>query len=73
MARLNIFGEYKVLLYDFWLDPHNAHDLDLTEGIIEFSWAHTDFLICTPKILKLYIKPNLDTGLNNNFQELEKL
>ena len=73
MARLNIYGEYKVLLYDFWLDPHNTHDLDLTEGIIEFSWAHTDFLIGTPKILKLYIKPNLDTGLNNNFQELEKL
>ena len=51
IARLNIQGDYKVVLYDFWLHPHNAHDLDLTEGIVEFSRTYTDFLICTPKIV----------------------
>ena len=48
-----MYEEYEVLLYDFWLDPHNAHDFYLTEGIVEFSRTYTDFLICTPKIVKL--------------------
>lgn len=39
---------FSVIFYDFWLDPHHAHDFYLTEGIVEFSWTHTDFLICTP-------------------------